>query len=103
MQQQTKQFPKFWYESNATWGTVESLGDLAEKARTQIAEPNIIDNLDGFLERSRKAKVESAGLPNFGTRREHSSEYTLRQFLADNGLLDEFIDRFNTAQSDIVN
>ena len=95
MQQQTKPFPKFWYESNATWGNVESLDDLAEKARLQISEPNSIKDLDGFLDRSKKLAGDNL---RFGTGLVNLPEYTLRQFLADNGLLEDFVEHFNYAQ-----
>lgn len=96
MQQQTKPFPRLWYESNAAWGTVESLDDLAEKARLQIAEPNTIKDLDDFLDRS-KGRDNDKGL-GFGTYVGYSSDYTLRNFLADNGLLEDFISHFNQSK-----
>lgn len=81
-------FPKFWYESNACWGNVESLNDLKEKLQLQLAENNSIYTIDDFLDKSTKSQHE--GL-SFGTRREHTEKYSLRDFLKDNNLLDDFI------------
>lgn len=87
-----KPFPAFWYESNATWGSVASLDELAEQARRQLIENNGMYSLDHFLDNSRSV---GDGRPNFGTRREHTGEQTLRMYLVEHGLLDEFLETWN--------
>lgn len=82
------EFPKFWYESNACWGNVGSLNDLKEKLQLQLAESNGIDTIDDFLDKSKKSNLNSL---SFGTRREHTEKYSLRDFLKDNNLLDDFL------------
>ena len=81
-------FPELWYESNACWGNIESIEDLNEKLKLQLAENNSIKNIDDFLDKSTQSKYSDS---NFGTRREHTKDYTLRNFLKDNDLLDAFI------------
>jgi len=82
------EFPKFWYESNACWGNVNSLADLKEKLDYQLAEPNGIENVEDFLNKSVKSHH---GDLSFGTRREHTETYSLKDYLKDNNLLDEFL------------
>lgn len=89
----SESFPKFWYESNACWGNVESLGDLSKMAALQLAESNTIGTIDDFLDKS--VRVEGDDW-NFGTRREHKSDYSLRQFLALNNLLGDFFTYFSS-------
>jgi len=84
---------KFWYESNAVWGWVESIEDLKEKLQYQLEEPNGIDNVDMFLDMS-KEHVNEYGL-DFGTRREHDGKRTLRTFLIEEGVLDDFLKMVN--------
>jgi hypothetical protein len=81
-------FPTFWYDSNATWGNVNSLNDLREKLQLQLAENNSINTIDDFLDKSVQA---SDGGLNFGTRREHTGSLSLRVFLAENNLIDDFL------------
>lgn len=78
-------FPKFWYESNAVWGNVESIEDLQEKMKHQTDKSfcGIFENKDEFLDNS--LQNESGGL-DFGTRREHRGKKTLREFLVENGV-----------------
>ena len=83
-------FPDFWYESNQCWGWVESFEGLAEKADLQIRGGGVIRGIDGFLDGSCQ-NPDAISRLDFGTRREHSSEYTLRQFLNDKGILDAFL------------
>jgi len=73
-------FPEFWYESNACWGQITCMEDLQEKCRLQTdkSDCGIFDDKDEFLDRS---KQNSSGIMDFGTRREHRGEKTLRQFL----------------------
>jgi hypothetical protein len=82
------EFPKFWYESNACWGNVESFDDLKQKLQSQLAENNSIYTIDDFLDKSTKSSGDQL---SFGTRREHTEKYSLRDFLKDNNLLDEFL------------
>ena len=80
--------PSFWYESNAFFGRIYSIKILNEALKYQLEENNNIENIDCFLDKSMKTEdVE----PNFGTRREHTSNYSLRQFLKEHNLLDAFI------------
>jgi len=92
-------FPEFWYESNASYGRVDNLGALCIHARNQINEFNMINSIDEFLDKSRRAPRRSAGEANglisFGTRREHTGEQTLRMYLDEHGLLNEFLDLWN--------
>lgn len=79
-----KQFPKFWYESNACWGWVNSIEDLQEKCNLQTApHTGSVANKDEFLDRSRQ---NIDGSENFGTRREHTGKKTLREYLTENGI-----------------
>lgn len=88
-------FPEFWYESNACWGMVRSIGDLYEKCKLQIdRQYGGCRDIDEFLDRS----LQYEDNLNFGTRREHTGDKTLRMFLIENGvdvsiLYD--IDRYN--------
>lgn len=95
MTRQPKPFPEFWYESNATYGRVKSLGSLCMHLANQIKEPNMIDSIDKFLDRSRSVPETHGTAPSFGTRREHTGEQTLRMYLAEHGLLDEFLEMWN--------
>lgn len=80
---------KFWYESNAVWGNVITLDDLKEKLHYQLEENNNIYNVDDFLDRSQEHENDY-GL-DFGTRREHDGARTLRMFLIEEGVLDDFL------------
>lgn len=75
---------EFWYESNACWGWVRSISDLKEKIKLQLEENNGIDTVDDFLDESRQITGNSR--LNFGTRREHDSDITLRMFLLENNV-----------------
>jgi hypothetical protein len=87
-----KHFPDFWYESNPIWGWVRSLEDLCEKARYQLEENNCIETLDDFLDISKQCHE---GGSNYGTRREHYGEKTLRELLIQFDLLDDFLTLYN--------
>jgi hypothetical protein len=84
---------KFWYESNACWGMVNDLDDLFEKLSLQI-DPNYggLDTVDEFLDKSKQC---ADGSMNFGTRLEHTGDKSLRDFLTENNLLDEFLSKTN--------
>lgn len=77
-------FPEFWYESNACWGYVRNIEDLKEKLELQT-EPKYgaLKDKDEFLDRSTQNKNGSL---DFGTRMEHHSKKTLREFLVENGV-----------------
>jgi len=77
-----KEFPKFWYESNACWGYVSSIEELQEKCDLQT-DPIYggLRNKDEFLDNS---KVNSFNETNYGTRIEHYGDKTLREFLIEN-------------------
>ncbi len=72
---------KFWYDSNACWGWVESLEDLQEKVKLQIKENNGIDTIDDFLN---KSKQHLTGELCFGTQQENTGK-SLREFLTETG------------------
>jgi hypothetical protein len=80
--------PKFWYESNSCWGNVESFEDLNEKVKLQLAENNNIKTIDDFLDKSTQSHFSKL---NFGTRGEHTEIYSLRDYLKDYQLLEEFL------------
>lgn len=82
------EFPKFWYESNACWGYVNSFEELAEKVDLQLAGHSSIVTVDDFLDKSHQSEYNEL---DFGTRREHSQPYTLREFLVHNFILDDFL------------
>lgn len=69
---------KFWYESNAWFGWVNTLEDLKEVIKYQVKENNIIDTIDNFLDKSKRNILNTN---NFGTRREHHGKMSLRTFL----------------------
>lgn len=72
---------KFWYESNACWGMVESLEELHEKIKLQLEENNGLDSINDFLD---KSKQVNSGDNNFGTRSEHTGKKSLREYLTEN-------------------
>lgn len=80
-----KKFPKFWYESNACWGWVESIEDLQEKIDLQT-NPLYggLKTADEVLDRSRQNNLHGEEILDFGTRMEHKGKQTLRQFLIEN-------------------
>lgn len=98
-QEHEKPFPIFWYESNADYGLVSSLATLGVFAILQIKEPNMIEDIGAFLDRSRCSTTRQFcrkdGAPSFGTYREHTGEQTLRMYLQEHGLLDEFLETWN--------
>lgn len=87
-------FPISWYESNAFCGLISSLATLGVFATLQIKGPNMIENIDVFLDRSCISALGEA-TPSFGTRGEHTGEQTLRMYLQEHGLLDEFLETWN--------
>ena len=97
--QQENPFPVFWYESQVTWGRVANLNNLARHAGFQTENNDPIKTIDDFLDKSRRAPRRAAGEANglisFGTRREHTGEQTLRTYLVEHGLLDEFLETWN--------
>ena len=86
-------FPKFWYESNACWGYVSNIDDLLEKVNLQMdpRNGNSINSIDDFLDKSTQCESKSL---NFGTRREHTGDLTLREFLKEHGHLEELLKVF---------
>lgn len=76
------EFPVFWYESNACWGNVKNMEDLKEKCVLQTdPKYGALKDKEMFLDRS---KQNSDGSLDFGTRREHRGDKTLREFLVEN-------------------
>ena len=84
---------KFWYESNACWGWVETMTDLNEKCNLQI-EPHYgaLRTVDEFLDVSMQNKNGSL---DFGTRIEHMGNKSLREYLKETGDLDNFLKHRN--------
>lgn len=76
-------FPKFWYESNAVWGYVETFKQLHDKFRCSH-----FTDVEKFLTKSKKCDGEEW---NFGTRREHNTDVTLKDFLIKCECYEEFI------------
>ena len=74
-----KEFPRFWFEGNLAFFWVNNLEDLQrvfDQYKGQMSSDDILDlsvNVDDKLD-------------NFGLRREHKGDVTLRQFLSDNGI-----------------
>lgn len=74
-----KEFPQFWFEGNLAFFMVNNLEDLQRvfnQYKGQMTPDEILDksvNVDDKLD-------------NFGLRREHKGDVTLRQFLEDNGV-----------------
>ena len=77
-----KEFPEFWYESNACWGWVRNIDDLRQMYLLQT-DPffGALKDDDEFLD---KSKQEVDGSLDFGTRMEHKGKKTLRTFLIEN-------------------
>jgi len=82
-------FKRFWYESNACFGSVSKFEELVEMFELQLEHPGSINNVDDFLDKSTQHKY---GHLDFGTRMEHGDDTkTLRTFLKENELLDKFL------------
>ena len=97
--EQEKPFPIFWYESNAAFGLCDSIESLRSFAAHQMNEPNSIKSIGDFLDISliapRRKPSKHGGIRSFGTRREHTGEQTLKMYLQEHGLLDEFLETWN--------
>jgi hypothetical protein len=91
------EFPKFWYESNACWGYVNSFEELADKVELQLQGHSSIASVDDFLDSSYQSKHDAL---DFGTRREHTELFTLREFLTEQGVIEEFLTFYNTWSND---
>ena len=87
---ENKNIPPFWYESNACWGNVTCFQELKEKLNYQLKAPNVIRNIDDFLNFSKQCKYSIGN--NFGTKSEHIISYSLKMYLSDNELLESFLD-----------
>lgn len=83
---------KFWYESNACWGYVETLEDLQEKCKLQTGEFGALKDMNEFLDGS--VQTEDGAL-NFGTRNEHRGKKSLREYLTEIKALDDFLTLMN--------
>lgn len=77
-------FPVFYYESNAVFGTVDSIPSLIEKCNAQIGQYGAFDFQEEFLA---KSKQHFDGSLNFGTRGEHTGDKTLGQFLQEHKIV----------------
>lgn len=79
---------RFWYESNACWGYIETLKDLQEKCKLQTGEFGAVKDVNDFLDRSMQTED---GALNFGTRIEHKGKKSLRKYLTEIKVLDDFL------------
>lgn len=85
-------FPSFWYESNTVWGKVDSIEDLYLIFNHQKNKSGFIGSVNDFLDRS---KADNNIPATFGTRREHNLDFTLRMYLDENGVLEDFLNEAN--------
>ncbi len=69
---------KFWYESNAWFGYIDSLEKLKEMLKAQLEEPNGHYSIYQILSIS---KQHRDGGDKYGTYLEYSGEITLIDFL----------------------
>lgn len=102
---------KFWYESNACWGWIETMQDLIEKCHLQI-DPKYggLQDVDQFLDRSEENPIDpdedrrfKREYLDFGTRREHNGDRTLRMYLKEIGMLKAFLEAFNEPEKFSLN
>lgn len=77
-----KNFPRFWYDSNAVWGWVENTSDLRVKMK-YVMDGGGLKTKEEFLDKSFQHENEG---DNFGTRREHTGKKSLREFLKEAGI-----------------
>jgi hypothetical protein len=71
---------KFWFESNQVFGMVES---SAEWQRVKGLFREAYRNTDIY---DLKEDIYPKEFPNFGQRREHKGDRTLRDFFQENGM-----------------
>ena len=71
---------KFWFESNQVFGMVES---SAEWERFKLLFRDAYKNRDIY---DLKEDIYPKECPNFGQRREHKGDRTLRDFFQENGM-----------------
>jgi len=76
-----------FYESNPIWGWVNNIHDLQRMLKGQLDEPNSIHTIDDFLD---KSLSDDEGV-TYGTRREHVGPKTLREYLAEQNELENFL------------
>jgi len=75
MKKDNIEFPEFWFESNLYFGWVRSIDDLNEVFKSyegQMTKDSILDVA---------VTLKSNELTEFGMRREHKGDITLREFL----------------------
>lgn len=87
----------FYYESNAYFGNIETFEDLEKAIRYQLEEPNSFNSIDDVLNNSRQSVYmdEILSSTEFGTRIEHTGDYTLKQYLKDKKVLGRFLKYYN--------
>jgi len=79
-----EKFPKFWFDSNACFGYVESITDLRNAFIQNTSKYSSVRTFVEFLNLCKQhSNNESL---NFGLRVEHSGVKTLYQFLSENGV-----------------
>lgn len=80
-----KKFPSFFYDSNAYFGRINNIADLKKAILyTTDKKHGMFENKDEFLDISVQSHHDD--FISFGTRIEHDSEKTLRQYLTEFGV-----------------
>ncbi|MCB1712423.1 MAG: hypothetical protein KDH96_08085 [Candidatus Riesia sp.] len=80
-----------WYDSNLYFGRIGDLKTLLEAAVANTSTEAPFRTIEEFLTRSRKHSHPDIKL-DYGTRSEHSSDITLKDYLEENGKLEEFLE-----------
>jgi AAA+ superfamily predicted ATPase len=80
-----KKFPSFWYDSTAFFGRINNIADLKKVILyTTNKQHGLFENKDDFLDVSVQSRYNE--FISFGTRIEHDTEKTLRQYLTENDI-----------------
>lgn len=104
---------RFWFESNAAWGYCENYQDLREKICLVLEESNGLNSIESILDRAKHnpltvsvtkdpgkdpAYSYSRDGSDFGLRREHTGNLTLKHFLIDVGHYENFMEYWNNQE-----
>lgn len=83
-----KKFPSFFYDSNAYFGRINNIADLKKAILyTTDKKHGMFENKDEFLDISVQSHHDDdVDFVSFGTRIEHDTEKTLRQYLIENNV-----------------
>lgn len=83
-----KNFPKFWYDSNAVFGMVESIADLNDVIEKQLSfNKGVMGTKDDVLKNSLMSDTWKEDFPSFGTRIEHCGQQSLKDYLENYGII----------------